>query len=291
MKRSTRSAAAADSSPVACVQHVEVLAAEHLGAHRLPRRRRPGPAASGRQAGRAQHVVGPGQRQVAEQHRGGCAERARPAAPSAAGRAGAANGHVHGRRPRRIAEASIRSSCTSAHAWISSSALTARSTASVPAAPGSPPAPRQPHQANVGRIRLPPPSTKSASDVDGLGELLVHRAASAAAAVEVVGQRRLDPPAEAGVGGRHRSGGAVRSSTGPATGERCWWDGGHRATGRPPANGVVASGSRAPGGPTRPSHGVVPATADLSSSAATSPHCGPPLGRDVLRGRDLTVTR
>ena len=64
-------------------------------------------------------------------------------------------------RPRRVAEASMRSSCTSAHAWISSNADTARSTASTAGPSGSPPAPRQPHHAKVGRMRLPPPSTNS----------------------------------------------------------------------------------------------------------------------------------
>src|SRR5207342_485771 len=55
----------------------------------------------------------------------------------------------------------MRSSCTRAHAWISSNADTARSTASTAGPSGSPPAPRQPHHANVGRRRLPPPSTNS----------------------------------------------------------------------------------------------------------------------------------
>ena len=57
----------------------------------------------------------------------------------------------------------MRSSCTSAQAWISSSALTARSTERASGASTEPPAPRQPHHANVGRMRLPPPSTKALS--------------------------------------------------------------------------------------------------------------------------------
>ena len=53
------------------------------------------------------------------------------------------------------------SSCTSAHVWISSSALIACSTAPARGPSGSPPAARQPHQANVGRSRLPPRRAKS----------------------------------------------------------------------------------------------------------------------------------
>ncbi len=64
--------------------------------------------------------------------------------------------------PRRTSEASIRSSWTSAQAWISSSELTAVSTDSARGPSGSPPAARQPHQANVGRMRLPPLSTNAA---------------------------------------------------------------------------------------------------------------------------------
>jgi hypothetical protein len=62
------------------VQHVEELPAQHLGAHRLPRDGQPGGRVGG-QAGRADHVVGPGQRQVAEQDRGGGAEPGRRPAP------------------------------------------------------------------------------------------------------------------------------------------------------------------------------------------------------------------
>ena len=102
-------------------EDVEVLAAEHLGAHRLPRgrrarERRPGSAprraacrrprpGRGRRAGwRPRRRSGPG----------------RPCQPAAACRR--ANATCTVGRPRRVAEASMRSSCTSAHAWISSSA-------------------------------------------------------------------------------------------------------------------------------------------------------------------------
>ncbi len=49
--------------------------------------------------------------------------------------------------PRRTDEASIRSSWTNAHAWISSSELTAVSTSSASSPSGSPPAARHPHHA------------------------------------------------------------------------------------------------------------------------------------------------
>lgn len=57
----------------------------------------------------------------------------------------------------------MRSSCTSAQAWTSSSALTARSTDRASGASTEPPAPRQPHHAKVGRIRLPPHRTNALS--------------------------------------------------------------------------------------------------------------------------------
>jgi hypothetical protein len=62
-----------------------------------------------------------------------------------------------------MSDESMMSSCTSAHACRNSSELTALSTASARAPVCSPPAPRHPHHANVGRIRLPPPSTKASS--------------------------------------------------------------------------------------------------------------------------------
>ena len=65
-------------------EHVEVLPAEDLGAHRLPRGGGAGGGVGG-QAGAAQHVVGPDQGEVAEQDRGGRAEAGGAAPPRGVG--------------------------------------------------------------------------------------------------------------------------------------------------------------------------------------------------------------
>ena len=76
-------------------EHVEVLPAEHLRAHRLPRGRRAG-GGVGVQSGTAQHVVGPDQGEVAEQDGGRGAEPGGPPAPRRVG-VPAGEGDVHGR--------------------------------------------------------------------------------------------------------------------------------------------------------------------------------------------------
>ena len=107
---------------MAWCEHVEVLAAEHLGAHRVATAAPARASGVRRQAGAAQHVVGPDQGEVAEQDRGGRAEPGGPAAPARRRRAGGRTRRARSGGRAGCAEASMRSSCTSAHAWISSSA-------------------------------------------------------------------------------------------------------------------------------------------------------------------------
>ncbi len=86
----------------------------------------------------------------------------------------------------------MRSSCTSAQAWISSSAAIATSTRSASGPDPAPPAPRQPHHANTGRRRLPPPSTNPASVSAELGDVRVEPDELDPATVQEVGEHALD---------------------------------------------------------------------------------------------------
>ena len=191
-------------------------------------------AASGVEPGAAQHVVGPHQGEVAEQDGGRRAEPGRPAAPGGGGvpagerdvhrRAAAARGggvHQVVVHERAGLDQLQRGDGAQHRVDLRTLRVATR--------------PRQPHQAKVGRMRLPPPSTKSQRSPAAAPKAGSMAAAAARRRSRKSARACLEPDGQVQVGGvqaglgRSGGGGAHGRSPRAGTGERACGSGGHGA--------------------------------------------------------------